>query len=140
MNSEANKQAAIAAWQAFRTRDPETIAAAFTEDAEWLAPANNATAVALNGPWHIIGRDQIARMFGTEVRKLFVADVSAEFRGFYADGDIVVIEQRLRATLATGNAYENDYCFILELEDGLIGRVREYMDTAKGNRMVFGAD
>ena len=61
------------------------------------------------------------------------------FRGFYADGNIVVIEQRLRATLANGNAYDNDYCFVLELENGLIRRVREYMDTAKGNRMVFGA-
>ncbi len=138
MNSE-NKQAAIAAWQTFRTRDPEKIAAVFTEDAEWLAPANNATAVALNGPWHIKGSDQIAGMFATEVRKLFVADVAAEFRGFYADGNVVVIEQRLRATLANGNAYDNDYCFVLELENGLIHRVREYMDTAKGNRMVFGA-
>lgn len=138
MNSE-NKQAAIAAWQTFRTRDPEKIAAVFTEDAESLAPANNATAVALNGPWHIKGRDQIAGMFATEVRKLFVADVAAEFRGFYADGNVVVIEQRLRATLANGNAYDNDYCFVLELENGLIHRVREYMDTAKGNRMVFGA-
>jgi ketosteroid isomerase-like protein len=107
--------------------------------AEWLAPANNATAVALHGPWHMIGREQIARMFATEVRKLFVADVAAEFRGCYADGNVVVIEQRLRATLANGNAYDNDYCFVLELEDGLIHRVREYMDTAKGNRMVFGA-
>jgi hypothetical protein len=139
MNSETNKQAAIAAWQAFRTRDPEKIAAVFTEDAEWLAPANNATVVALHGPWHMIGREQIARMFATEVRKLFVADVAAEFRGCYADGNVVVIEQRLRATLANGNAYDNDYCFVLELEDGLIHRVREYMDTAKGNRMVFGA-
>jgi uncharacterized protein len=139
MNSEANKQAAIAAWQTFRTRDLEKIATVFTEDAEWLAPANNATAVALNGPWHLKGREQIARMFGTEVRKLFVADVAADFRGFYADGNIVVIEQRLRATLANGNAYDNDYCFVLELENGLIHRVREYMDTAKGNRMVFGA-
>jgi uncharacterized protein len=139
MKSETNKQAAIAAWLAFRTRDPETIAAVFTEDAEWLAPANNATAVALNGPWHIKGRDQIARMFATEVRKLFVADVTAEFRGCYADGNVVVIEQRLRATLANGNAYDNDYCFVLELDNGLIHRVREYMDTAKGNRMVFGA-
>jgi ketosteroid isomerase-like protein len=51
----------------------------------------------------------------------------------------VVIEQRLRATLPNGNAYDNDYCFVLELENGLIRRVREYMDTAKGNRMVFGA-
>jgi ketosteroid isomerase-like protein len=139
MNSEANKQAAIAAWQTFRTRDAEKIAAVFTEDAEWLAPANNATAVALNGPWHLKGREQIARMFGTEVRKLFVADVAAEFRGFYADGNMVVIEQRLRAKLPNGNAYDNDYCFVLELENGLIHRVREYMDTAKGNRTVFGA-
>jgi ketosteroid isomerase-like protein len=139
MNSEANKKAAIAAWHAFRTRDPTKIAAAFTEDAEWLAPAHNATAVALDGPWHIVGKDQIARMFATEVRKLFVADVAAEFHGFYADGNIVVIEQRLRATLANGNAYDNDYCFVLELENGLIRRVREYMDTAKGNRMIFGA-
>lgn len=139
MNSEANKKAAIAAWHAFRTRDPTKIAAAFTEDAEWLAPAHNATAVALDGPWHIVGKDQIARMFATEVRKLFVADVAAEFHGFYADGNIVVIEQRLRATLANGNAYDNDYCFVLELDNGLVRRVREYMDTAKGNRMVFGA-
>jgi ketosteroid isomerase-like protein len=139
MNSEANKKAAVAAWHAFRTRDPTKIAAAFTEDAEWLAPAHNATAVALDGPWHIVGKDQIARMFATEVRKLFVADVAAEFHGFYADGNIVVIEQRLRATLPNGNAYDNDYCFVLELENGLIRRVREYMDTAKGNRMVFGA-
>ena len=79
MNSEANKKAAVAAWHAFRTRDPTKIAAAFTEDAEWLAPAHNATAVALDGPWHIVGKDQIARMFATEVRKLFVADVAAEF-------------------------------------------------------------
>jgi len=139
MNSEANKQAAIAAWQTFRTRDPGRIAAAFTEDAEWLAPANNATAVALKGPWHIVGREHIGRMFGAEVWKFFVADVAAEFRGAYADGNIVVIEQRLRATLANGNAYDNDYCFVLELENGLIRRVREYMDTAKGNRMAFGA-
>jgi uncharacterized protein len=138
MNSEANKQAAMTAWQTFRTRDPEKIAAVFTDDAEWLAPAHNATAAALQGPWHLVGKEQIARMFGTEVWKLFVADVAAEFRGFYADCDIVVIEQRLRATLANGNAYDNDYCFVLELENGLIRRVREYTDTGKGNRMVFG--
>jgi ketosteroid isomerase-like protein len=138
MNSQASKQAAIAAWQTFRTRDPVKIAAVFTEDAEWLAPAHNATAVALNGPWHITGRDQIAGMFATKIRKLFVADVAADFRGCYVDGDTVVIEQRLRATLANGNAYDNDYCFVLELKNGLIHRVREYMDTAKGNRKVFG--
>jgi uncharacterized protein len=140
MSSQPSKQAALAAWQTFRTRDPKRIAAVFTEDAEWLAPDNNATAVALRGPSHIVGREQIGRMFGTEVWKLFATDVAADIRGVYADGNTVVIEQRLRATLANGNPYDNDYCFVLGLKDGLIRRVREYMDTAKGNRMVFGTD
>ena len=38
-----------------------------------------------------------------------------------------------------GHHYDVDYCFIFELRDGLIARVREYMDTLKGARMVFGS-
>ena len=51
---------------------------------------------------------------------------------------MVVVEERMRATLADGGRYDNDYCFVFELENGLIRRVREYMDTAKGHRMIFG--
>ncbi len=139
MNSEGNKRVVLAAWEAFKTRDPKRIAAMFTPDAEWLAPANNATAVALNGRSHMVGQDEIGRLIGQEIWKLFTADVAIDFRGVYADGDVVIIEQRMRATLASGNAYDNDYCFVFEVKDGLVHRVREYMDTAKGNRMVFGA-
>ena len=139
MSSADSKRAVIAAWDIVKTRDPARIAAVFTEDAEWFAPANNATAIALDRPSHIVGREQIARMFGSEIWKLFVANVSVDFRGFYADGDVVVVEERMRASLANGDAYDNDYCFVFELEDGLICRVREYMDTAKANLMVFGA-
>lgn len=78
MNIEYSKAAIMAALEAFKTRDPERIAAMFTEDAEWLAPANNATAVALNGPSHIVGRNEIARLFGTEIWKLFTANVKGE--------------------------------------------------------------
>jgi len=109
----------------------------FTEDAEWLAPNGNATAVALNRPSHIVGRDQIAQTFGKDIWKLFAADVKVEFRGVYGEGDIVIVEHRMQATLANGNAYDNDYCFVFEVEDGLIRRVREYMDTAKGHHMIF---
>jgi hypothetical protein len=139
MTQESNKQAVAAAWQAIGSRDPKRIAAMFTADAEWLAPARNATAVALDGPWHMVGREQIARMFGSEIWKLFAADVCVDFQGLHADAHAVILEQRMRATLRNGNAYDNDYCFVLELENGLIRRVREYMDTAKGNRMVFGS-
>jgi hypothetical protein len=74
----------------------------FTEDAEWLGPAGNATAVALAGPSHMIGRPAIAHFLAEDFARLFVRDASVTFT------------------------------------DGLIHRVREYMDTARGHRMIFG--
>jgi hypothetical protein len=45
---------------------------------------------------------------------------------------------RTTATLANGKHYSNDCCFVFELRDGLIHRVREYVDTARAQRMIFG--
>ncbi|MFF0295469.1 nuclear transport factor 2 family protein [Kitasatospora sp. NPDC004614] len=126
------------AWKAFASHDADRISAVFTEDAEWLAPAGNATAVALDCPSHMIGRAAIARFLAEDFGRLFVRDVDVAFRGFHADGDRVVVEETMTATLANGNHYANDYCLVFELRDGLIHRVREYMDTARGHRMVFG--
>lgn len=69
---------------------------------------------------------------------MFVRDVTVTFRGFHAVGERVVVEETMTATLAGGGHYANDYCFVFELRDGLIHRVREYMDTARGHRMIFG--
>jgi hypothetical protein len=46
-------------------------------------------------------------------------------------------EETMSATLASGNAYVNDNCCVFELQGGLVHRVREYMDTTRGHRMVF---
>ena len=105
-------------------------------DAEWLAPPGNATALALDGTHHLIGRDRIVQFLTSEFGSVFVAGVSIDFRGIYADGDTVIVEERMQATLAHGGRYDNDYCFIFELEDGLIKRVREYMDTQRGARWL----
>ncbi|MBB4679907.1 ketosteroid isomerase-like protein [Crossiella cryophila] len=34
--------------------------------------------------------------------------------------------------------FANDHCFVVEQRDGLIHRAREYADTARGHRQVFG--
>ncbi|MGW4536019.1 nuclear transport factor 2 family protein [Nocardia sp. NPDC004340] len=132
-----NKAIVQAAWRAFASHESERIAAFFTADAEWLAPVGNATAVALDAPSHMIGRQAITHFLAQEFSRLFVSDVAVDFRGFYADGDRVIVEETMSATLANGNAYRNDYCFVFELRGGLIHRVREYMDTARGHRDVF---
>jgi ketosteroid isomerase-like protein len=139
MNAEDNKRAAMATWKAFASRDPAEIAAMFTEDAEWFAPPGNATAAALNATKHVMGKADIVQFIAFEFGKVFARDVKLDFKGFYGDGDIVVVEHRLRATLPNGAPYDNDYCFVLEMENGRIRRMREYMDTAKGHRMIFAA-
>ncbi|QWF78425.1 nuclear transport factor 2 family protein [Amycolatopsis sp. CA-230715] len=136
--SDDSRTLVEAAWRTFATHDADRIAAVFTGDAEWLAPPGNATAIALNVPSHLIGRDVIARFLAEDFPRLFARDVTVTFHGLYADGDRVIVEETMTATLADGRHYANDYCFVFELREGLVHRVREYMDTARGHRMVFG--
>ncbi|MEV0466618.1 nuclear transport factor 2 family protein [Nocardia tengchongensis] len=89
-----NKAIVQAAWRAFASHEAEQIAAFFTADAEWLAPAGNATAVALDAPSHMIGRQAITHFLAHEFPRLFTSDVVVDFRGFYADGDRVIVEER----------------------------------------------
>jgi hypothetical protein len=127
------------AWEAFATRDAERVAAIFTEDANWIAPLGNATAVALGYTSGMEGREAIVHFLTQEFRRLFIDDVTMDFRGFHADGATVVVELRLDAKLVNGRTYDNDYCFIFELaDDGRVRQIREYMDTLGGQRMVFG--
>lgn len=138
MTPEQNKRVISDAWKAFASHDPTRIAACFTEDAEWLAPRRNATALALDAPDHMIGTAAIVRFLAEEFPKLFVSDVTVDFRSRYCEGGTVIVELRMQATLVNGRKYDNDYCFFFELRNGLIARVREYMDTQKGRACIFG--
>ena len=130
----SSKTVVLQAWKAFASRQPEQVAEVFTEDAEWLAPAGNATARAIDGTHHLVGRDRIVRFLTAEFPAMF-SDVTVEFRAVVAEGNIVVVEERMRATQPGGRPYENDYCFVFEVQDGLVQRVREYMDTRRGAEM-----
>ncbi|MFK8845152.1 nuclear transport factor 2 family protein [Streptomyces sp. Ac-502] len=77
------------------------------------------------------------RFFAEGFPRLFARDVIVTFHRFHAAGERGV-EATMTATLANGNHYGNDYCFVLELQGELIHRVREYTDTARGHRMAFG--
>lgn len=139
MDAQTSKDVIIRAWREFATQDPDRIAAVFTPDAEWLAPPQNATARAIDGTHHLVGRDRIVRFLTREFPTVFVSDRSVEFTAVIAEGTKVVVEERMRATLMNGNHYDNDYCFIFELHDGLIHRVREYMDTRRAEEMFSAA-
>lgn len=138
MSTQTKKRVVQDAWRAFASRDPLRIAAAFTEHVEWVAPEDNATARALNHTNHMVGRDAVVHFLTKEFPKLFVDNVSVDFKGIYADGDTVIVEERMRATLSNGRSYDNDYCFIFTLLGDRISFVREYMDTQRGAKCIFG--
>ncbi|MFI6365739.1 nuclear transport factor 2 family protein [Nocardia sp. NPDC050630] len=140
MDAQTSKDVINRAWREFATQDPDRIAAVFTPDAEWLAPPRNATARAIDGTHHLVGRDRIVRFLASEFPTVFVSDRSVEFIAIVAEGTTVVVEERMRATLMNGNHYDNDYCFVFELCDGLIHRVREYMDTRRAEEMFSATD
>ena len=93
------KDIVLNAWKTFSSRDADRIAALFTDDAEWIAPKGNATAVALDHTDHMLGAQAIARFIAQEMHRMF-SEIDIAFRGVYADGDVVIVEERMRATLA----------------------------------------
>ena len=137
MTNPTSKEVVLNAWKTFSSREPDRIAALFTEDAEWIAPAGNATAVALEHTDHMIGPNQIARFIASEMHRLFAA-IEISFRGVYAEGDAVIVEERMRATLPGGKACDNHYCFIFIVAGGRIRQVREHMEYEKGMAGCFG--
>lgn len=127
------------AWKAFASHDADQISAVFTRRRRVAcALGQRRCRRAGRPPRHMVGKKAIVRFLAEDFPRLFARDVTVTFHGFHADGDRVVVEETMTATLADGNHYANDYCFVFELRDGLIHRVREYTDTARGNRMIFG--
>ena len=43
----------------------------------------------------------------------------------------MIVELTNRSTTAGGRPYENEYCFVYDLEGGKIRAIREYVDTEK---------
>ena len=80
-------------------------------------------------------RDRIARFIADEFPDVFDTDIVIGFGAVVEEGDTVVVEERMRATLPGGRPYDVEYCFVLELRNGLIHRVREYLDTRRGLEM-----
>ncbi|MBI5940573.1 MAG: nuclear transport factor 2 family protein [Caulobacterales bacterium] len=48
----------------------------------------------------------------------------------FADGDFVFVECQGAVTLKSGKPYNNTYCFVIQMKDGKMVEVREYLDSA----------
>lgn len=143
------KETVLSLYSAYAAGDSRRISGLLHEDVVWVAPAGNATQVALGlGSPQDAGaprgannlkHDEIVQFMAYNFARFFHG-VKNEFVSMIAEGSLVIAEHRLSATLPNGRSYVNDYCFAYEVRDGKILKIREYMDTRGGWEQVFGRD
>lgn len=119
---------------AVRGGDHDTARAALHDDASLTFPGSSPLA----GTWR--GADVMLGEFLDRVRARFAPDAATfDTRNVVADGDRVVVEWTIHARTSAGDPYDNDYVAIFELRDGRIAAMREYLDTAYAERVLFSA-
>jgi hypothetical protein len=103
----------------------EAIRRTLHPDAEWRPMVENIPGAGVHGP-----RDYIVDQFLAPVRGMFApGDPKTTVNSIVSSGDFVMVESRGLGKLADGRTYDNRYAWALELKDGLVYRIREYMDS-----------
>lgn len=90
-----------------------------------------ATSKSIPGAGITRGRDKIIDEFLAPIRGLFLpGDPKVEILRIFSKGNWVAAETEAHGTLASGKPYDNRYAWIVEIRDGKICTLREYMDSA----------
>ena len=107
------------------TGELEPIRRTLHPDAQWRPMVENIPGAGVHGP-----RDYIVDQFLAPVRGMFApGDPKTTVHSIVSAGDFVMCESRGLGKLADGRIYDNRYAWAIELKDGLVYRIREYMDS-----------
>jgi ketosteroid isomerase-like protein len=77
------------------------------------------------------GGNAVIDDFLAPVRGMFApGDPKIAVKRTFASGDLVCAETQATGELQNGNHYHNRYAWVIEIKDGQVCHLREYMDTA----------
>ena len=107
------------------TGELEAIRKTLHAEASWQPMVEGVPGAGVHGP-----RDVIVDQFLAPVRGLFKAgDPKTTLRSIVSHGDFVMCESVGQGLLSDGRTYSNRYAWAVELRDGLVYAIREYMDS-----------
>ena len=131
MAASDNKKAMQAVFDALAVGDTRPFGELMADDCVWFTPGESAW----SGTW--CGRQAMREQLFAPLYQRFEGKYTNQASRFIADGDVVVVESRGRATLKTGGDYNNTYCFVCEFNAaGKLVKVSEYMDTDLAVRVL----
>lgn len=124
MTPEQNKQIVREFFSRFTARDVAGALALMTEDCTWGIPGKP-DRMATAGDH---SKERIARLFHRMLEQL-PGGLKMTVKSMVAEGDRVAAEVESEGDLKNGRRYRQQYHFAIELADGRIRSVREYLDT-----------
>jgi ketosteroid isomerase-like protein len=120
-----NERLAMDFFTTLSTGDLEAVRALLHEDASWTPMVRG-----VPGEGSHVGRSAIIDGFLAPVRGLFKpGDPKVLVETIASNGPLVITETRGVGTLSDGRPYENRYAWAIEIKDGKIFALREYMDS-----------
>ena len=132
MGTAENKHVVLDFYEAGARGDMDACFALLADDITWT----NIGSTRFSGRY--TGKQALA---GELLGPLFAqlkAGISSKIERLVAEGDTVVAQTSGAAETANGTPYNNTYCQVIQIRDGRIANVKEYMDTALIDS-VFGA-
>lgn len=132
-STEATRTVIDRYYAALTSGDREGLLSTLHPDVVWDPPVSAQIG-------QVTGADAVAQALGSDVVKT-TFDISKSFkvekRNAIVDGNKAVVQQRVIATAkATGNAYDNEYCWVYTTENGQIIHMEEYADTVVASKAM----
>jgi ketosteroid isomerase-like protein len=120
-----NEQFVLDFFATLSTGDLEKVRAALHPEATWTPQVKDVPGAGVHR-----GRDTIVDEFLAPVRGLFKpGDPKVHVDTICSKGATVMCETRGQGTLSDGRPYNNLYAWAIEIKDGKVYALREYMDS-----------
>ena len=120
-----NERVFLKFFETLSSGDLDKIRAAFHDEAVWQVQVKG-----IAGEGSHKGKKAIVDEFLAPVRGMFKpGDPKLTITSIASQGPLVIGEAQGRGTFTDGRPYENLYAFAIEIKDGKVHRLREYMDS-----------
>jgi ketosteroid isomerase-like protein len=132
MSAEQNAELVTRTWQLISKGDADGALANMADEVSWVIPGHLANVSGLKRGKADVGK------FISGIRHAFPEGLNSEIRKVHGAGDTVIVELTNRGKAFNGKDYENEYCFVFEIENSKIRRVREYVDLLTVKETLLG--
>jgi ketosteroid isomerase-like protein len=119
-----NKQVVLDFYEAGARGDMDACFALIADDIAWTNIGSTRFSGTYNGK-QALAEDLLGPLFSQ-----LKAGISSRIERLTAEGDTVVAQTSGTAETVDGTPYNNTYCQVIQIRNGQIANVMEYMDTA----------